>query len=65
MQQILFFLRNFSCLHALLEPTRLFIFVENSYLHGYSNLRVYSFLEKNSGYTIIFTDLFEIFSFDA
>jgi hypothetical protein len=26
MQQILFFLRKFSYLHALLEPTRLFIF---------------------------------------
>ena len=23
------------CLHALLEPTRLFIFSENSYLHDY------------------------------
>ena len=35
MQQILFFLRNFSCLHALLQPTRLLIFVENSHLHNY------------------------------
>ena len=34
-QQILFFLRKFSHLHALLEPTRLFIFRENSYLHDY------------------------------
>ena len=34
-QQILFFLRNFSHLHALFEPTRLFIFGENSYLHDY------------------------------
>ena len=34
-QQILFFLRKFSYLHALLEPTRLFIFRENSYLHDY------------------------------
>ena len=34
-QQILFFLRHFSYLHALLEPTRLFIFWENSYLHDY------------------------------
>ena len=34
-QQILFFLRNFSHLHALLEPTRLFIFEENSYLRDY------------------------------
>ena len=36
MQQILFFLRNFFCLHALLEPTGLFIFVENSHLHDYT-----------------------------
>ena len=34
-QQILFFLRKFSHLHALLEPTRLFIFGENSHLHDY------------------------------
>ena len=35
MQQILFFLRILSCLYALLEPTPLFIFVENSHLHDY------------------------------
>ena len=34
-QQILFFLRKFSYLHALLEPTCLFIFGENSHLHDY------------------------------
>ena len=34
-QQILFFLRKISYLHALLEPTLLFIFMENSYLHDY------------------------------
>ena len=35
MQQILFFLRHFSHLHALLEPTRLFILWEYSHLHDY------------------------------
>ena len=48
MQQILFFLRNFSHLHALLEPPCLLIFVENSHLHDYKNLHVYSFFEKKS-----------------
>ena len=32
MQQFLFFFRNLSHLHALLEPTRLFIFGKNSHL---------------------------------
>ena len=34
-QQILFFLRKFFHLHALLEPTHWFIFGENSHLHDH------------------------------
>ena len=35
MEFFLFFLRNFSQLHALLEPPRLLIFEEFSHLHDY------------------------------
>ena len=52
-QQILFFLRQFSCLHALLEPTRLFILGGNSYLHDYSNLHAYFLGGKTPTYMII------------
>ena len=40
MQQILFFLRIFSHLHGLLEPTRLFIFGEISI---YTIIRTFTF----------------------